>query len=183
LFDVHPPRQFVTSGGVTACLPKASQPLNAPWHRIRNAMEMFGMCERIKLRPRRGSDWHAPCNETRPDTGREASGSRTDGGRGFRRGSGIPEVRKRRAKVGHLHRRVAFRTSTAGNRDIPQDVWKCRTHLASEGSYPRFTPRGRSGRGPGAASGSPFSKGGMDASRAGRSGSQHEVDVVRSNAT
>jgi len=81
------------------------------------------MCERIKSGSRRGGDWHALCNVMPPDTGREDSGSRTDGGRGFRRGSGIPEVRKGRAKVGHLHRRVAFRTSTAGNKDIPQDVW------------------------------------------------------------
>jgi len=68
----------------------------------------------------RCSDWHALCIVYRADTGREASGSRADGGRRFRWGSGISRVRKHRVQVGHLHRRAVFRTSTAGTLDISQ---------------------------------------------------------------
>src|SRR5262249_14060345 len=39
------------------------------------------------------------------------------GGRGSRWGSGVSEIRKRRVKVGHLHRHAAFRTSAKGKAD------------------------------------------------------------------
>ena len=118
----------------------------------------------------------------RLDTGREASGSRADGGWGFRRGSGIPEVRKRYAKVGHLHRRAAFRTSTAGNKDIPPDVMGSAGRVERPGgSYPRTTTskpiRAKARRQRGRCSAK-----GVDASRAGRSSRSRSGRVVRSNA-
>ena len=80
------------------------------------------MHERVESGAERSGDWHALCNGGRADTGREASGSRADGGRRSCWGSEVSRVRKRRVKVGHLHRHAAFRTSAAGLMDIPQDV-------------------------------------------------------------
>src|SRR6185436_17982743 len=91
-------------------------------HTDRNVMETQGMHERVESGAERSGDWHALCNGGRADTGREASGSRADGGRRSCWGSEVSRVRKRRVKVGHLHRHAAFRTSAAGLMDIPQDV-------------------------------------------------------------
>ena len=120
--------------GLQRASPDPSQPLNGHWHRFANTMETTRMRERIQPRAERDRGWHAACNEGRADTGREASGSRADGGTRSRWGSGISGVRKRRAKVGHLHRRTVFRTTTAAERRTSPRSSKCSSSSGASGA-------------------------------------------------